>query len=101
MHHKTEQETEADIIKAGKTAPRLTPEYIDSCIADTQYHVFAGSQTTVCCVTLLNGFTVIGSSACASPENFDAQIGMNIAFRNARSEIWKLEGYLLKDKLSK
>lgn len=99
MNHKTEQETEADIVAAGKTAPRLTPEYIDSRIANRQYHVFEGSQLTVCCITLLNGFTVTGSSACAHPDNFDAQIGMDIAFRNARSEIWKLEGYLLKESI--
>jgi hypothetical protein len=54
----------------------------------------------VCCLTLKNGFTVTGESACASPENFDAELGRKIAFKNAREKIWQLEGYLLKEKLS-
>lgn len=47
-----------------------------------------------------NGFTVTGESACASPENFDAEIGRKIARQNAVNKIWMLEGYLLKQKLS-
>lgn len=94
----SEQVVEDAILDKGLTGPRLTPDYIDSCIVDTQYHVFAGSQLTVCCITLRNGFNTTGVSACVSPENFDAQIGMDISFRNARDQIWALEGYLLKDR---
>ena len=54
---------------------------------------------TFCVLILKNGFTVTGESACASPENFDAEIGKKIAFENARNKIWQLEGYLLKEKL--
>ncbi len=50
-------------------------------------------------MTLENGFTVTGESACASPENFDAEIGKKIAYDNAREKIWLLEGYLLKENL--
>ncbi|GJG71287.1 hypothetical protein NIHE100087_17690 [Enterobacter hormaechei] len=49
---------------------------------------------------LRNGFTVTGESACASPENFDAEIGRKIARENAVNKIRVLEGYLLKQKLS-
>ena len=49
---------------------------------------------------LRNGFTVTGESACASPENFDPEIGQNVARENAVNKIWMLEGYLLKEKLS-
>jgi hypothetical protein len=49
---------------------------------------------------LRNGFQVIGESAAASPENFDAAIGRRIARDNARNKIWALEGYLLKTLLS-
>lgn len=55
---------------------------------------------TFCVLVLRNGFTVTGESACASPENFDPQIGRDIAFRNAREKIWPLEGYLLKQRLA-
>lgn len=46
-----------------------------------------------------NGFTVTGESACASPENFDPEIGRKITRQNAIAKIWPLEGYLLKQQL--
>ena len=94
-------EIEKEIQKKKLNAPRLTPDFIDSKIKSKCFHVFSGSCLTVCCLTLSNGFTVTGESACASPENFNAEIGEKIAFEQARNKIWMLEGYLLKDKLSK
>jgi hypothetical protein len=54
---------------------------------------------TFCVLVLRNGFTVTGESACASSENFDAEIGRKIARQNAVAKIWPLEGYLLKQRL--
>lgn len=96
----SEQAIEREIQEKGLNAPRLTPELIDAAIAGESYHVFDGSQLTVCCLTLRNGFTVTGESACASPENFDAELGRKIARKNAREKIWQLEGYLLKERLN-
>ena len=48
---------------------------------------------TFCVLVLRNGFTVTGESACASPENFDAEVGRKIARANAVSRIWPLMGY--------
>jgi|TARA_Y100000034_G_scaffold132844_1_gene196818 hypothetical protein len=96
----SEQQIEKEIQEKGLNAPRLTPDLIDSKIAKVDYHVFEGSCLTVCCMTLENGFTVTGESACASPENFDAEIGQKIAFDTARNKVWMLEGYLLKQRLS-
>lgn len=96
-----EQAIEKEIMEKGLNAPRLTPEKIDSVIADEAYHVFGKTSLTVCCLTLKNGFTVTGESACASPENFNAELGRKIARDNARNKIWALEGYLLKENLSK
>jgi hypothetical protein len=95
----SEQEIENEIQEKGLTAPRITPGRIDEVIAKEDYHVFEGSQLTVCCLTLENGFTVTGESACASPENFNVEIGQKIAKENARNKIWALEGYALKQKL--
>ena len=95
----TEQAIENEIIEKKLAAPRLTPALIDAAIKGEQYHVFEGSCLTVCCLTLQNGFTVTGESACASPENFNAEIGAKIARENARNKIWSLEGYLLKERL--
>jgi len=54
---------------------------------------------TFCVLVLRNGFTVTGESSCASPENFDAEIGRKIARANAVQKIWPLMGYELKSKL--
>ena len=55
---------------------------------------------TFCVLVLRNGFTVTGESACASPENFDAEIGRKIARANAVQKIWPLMGYALRTQLS-
>ena len=55
---------------------------------------------TFCVVVLRNGFTVTGESACVSPDNFDPEIGRDIARRNALAKVWPLEGYRLKQALS-
>ncbi len=90
---------EQKIQDKGLNAPRLTPGAIDDTILCEQFHVFAGTTLTVCCLTLRNGYTVTGESASASPENFDEEIGRKIARDNARSKIWALEGYLLRQRL--
>lgn len=112
----TEQKIEQEIQDKGLNAPRLTPDYIDSKITAVEYihprdvckrdngvEIFDAPKAlqtlTFCILTLENGFTVTGESACASPENFDAEIGRKIAYNNAREKIWVLEGYLLKQKL--
>lgn len=95
----SEAQVEAMIKDNGCEASRLTPELIDSVIIDEQFHVFPFSQLTVCCLTLKNGYTVTGESACVSPENFNAEIGQKVALDKARDKIWALEGYLLKQKL--
>jgi hypothetical protein len=93
----SEQEIEAMVKKTVPSPVRLTPDDITRAIAGAQYHVFPGSQLTVCCLTLRNGFTVTGESACVDPANFSAEIGRKVAYDNARQKIWALEGYLLKE----
>ena len=56
---------------------------------------------TFCVVVLKNGFTVTGESACASPENFNAETGRKIARQNAEQKIWSLMGYELKTLLAR
>lgn len=96
---KNEISLEKEIQDKGLNAPRLTPDLIDSVITDCDYWFFPKAQLTICVLILKNGFSVIGESAWASPENFNKEIGEKIAFENARSKIWQLEGYLLKEKL--
>ncbi len=93
------KELEQEIKDKGLVAPRLTPAHIDGCIVKDDYYVFPGTTNTVCLLTLKNGYITIGDSACASPENFDAEIGRKLARDNARNKIWALEGYLLKQNI--
>lgn len=96
---RSEAAVEKEIQDKNLNAPRLSPEKIDAVIVADDYHVFPGTTTTVCLLTLENGFSVVGESACASPENFNAELGRKIAYDNARNKIWQLEGYLLRQRL--
>ena len=116
MANHDEAAIEAEIKAKGKTAPRLTPQHInDQIIAEYSFRASdavgkgvpltpegerALSCLTLCVIILKNGFTLVGESACASPENFDAEIGHKIARDNARNKIWALEGYALRTKLA-
>ena len=94
----TDKQIEEEIQYKNLNAPRLTPEIIESKIKKCEFHILT-DVLTVCVITLENGFTVTGESACASAKNFDKELGEKIAKKNAVDKIWMLEGYLLKQKL--
>ena len=114
MDNAIEQEIQAK----GKTAPRITPADIEENIVSEHYFTATEAlvgQTrgpewqatpkeldllTFCVLVLRNGFTITGESACASPENFDAEIGRKIARANAVQKIWPLMGYELKNRIA-
>lgn len=112
---------EHDIKRVGADkAPRVTPADIEANIKECHYftalegvdgHFRGGPEAqacdgqalgllTFCVLVLRNGFTVTGESACASPENFNAEIGRKIARENAVQKIWPLMGYELRSKLA-
>ena len=116
------QTIEQEIQAKGLTAPRITPADIEANIDSEHYFTaldgIAGRfertgegyeipapsplmLLTFCVLVLKNGFTVTGESACASPENFDAELGRKIARQNAVAKIWPLMGYELRSKLSR
>ena len=110
-----DDKTEQAIQAAGADkAPRVTPADIEASIAKELF--FTAGQAarglnlpaspsddllTFCVLTLRNGFSVTGESACVSAENFSAQIGRDIARQNAVAKIWPLLGFSLKERLSK
>ena len=120
----TDETIEQEIQAKGLTAPRVTPADIEANIASEHYFTASdgvvgataaltgqalGGITyeipplhllTFCVLVLRNGFTVTGESACASPENFDAEVGRKIARQNAAQKIWPLMGYELRTKLA-
>lgn len=117
-----DNQIEKEIQAKGLTAPRVTPADLDANIVGEYYFTAAqgvqaafGEQDeltrltgahgelkllTFCVLVLKNGFTVTGESACASPENFDAELGRKISRQNAIAKVWPLMGYALKQKLS-
>lgn len=94
-----EAELETQIKASAPTAPRLRPEDIDSAIVGESFTVLPSGRVTICELTLQNGFTVRGESAVASIENFNAEIGQMVARVHARSKVWELEGYLLRERI--
>jgi hypothetical protein len=77
---------------------KITQEYISGRIADVKHFTHPIVSTlTICAVTLDNGFTVVGESACADPVNFNAELGRELAFRNAFQKLWPLFGFLLSE----
>jgi len=54
---------------------------------------------TICILVTTSGFTLLGKSAPADPENFDAELGAHFAREDALRQLWPLEGYLLREKL--
>lgn len=117
-----DQNIEKEIQAKNLNAPRVTPADLQANIDGEYYFTaqdavqatlhkqddltrLAGAHSelallTFCVLRLKNGFTVTGESACASPENFDAEIGRKIARQNAEQKIWPLMGYALKQKIS-
>lgn len=114
----SDQDIEREIQDKGLTAPRVTPADIEAEITSEHYFtaqngklgasnrgdtvaIYAELELLTFCVLILkNGFTVTGESACASPENFDAELGRKIARQNAIAKCWPLMGYALRNKLS-
>jgi Phage protein (N4 Gp49/phage Sf6 gene 66) family len=119
MHQPINDPIEQATVAVGKTAPRVTPADIEANIDSEWYFTAADGVVgnsfsplgatqelyqplellTFCVLVLRNGFTVTGESACASPENFNAETGRTIARQNAIQKVWPLMGYQLKEQL--
>ena len=117
-----------DIEARASVAPRVTPTDVEAEIVSEHYftaydgrqgalvhETYSGRERpagdgsdlipltllTICVLVLRNGFTVTGESSCASPENFDADIGRRVARQNAVNKVWPLLGFRLRDRLVK
>lgn len=98
MESQTLKATDAESA-ANATAPRVTLESMEAKIASKHFIVHEGILT-ICILKMQNGFYVTGSSAPASPENYNASLGEKFAYENAVRDLWKLEGYALREKLA-
>ncbi len=72
----------------------VTNQSIDMRIDTVTYHRLPGTTTTICAIKMVNGFTVLGQSACVNPADFDQELGESLAHDDAREKLWPLEGYL-------
>jgi hypothetical protein len=84
---------------ANATAPRVTLDSMEAKIVSEEY-VVLDNVLTICILKMKNGFFVVGESAPASPANFDPELGKKFSYENAIRQLWKLEGYSLRDQLS-
>src|SRR5687767_4493504 len=84
----------------GATAPRVPLSQLHAKVKHVEFvrPAFA-PHLTVAMVELVNGFILVGKSAPASPENFNADKGQTFAVEDALRQLWALEGYLLREKL--
>ncbi|WP_169513646.1 Gp49 family protein [Fodinicurvata sediminis] len=78
-----------------RPGPHVTAEAMAKRVRDAQYTVLPNSTVTICNITLDNGYSVRGESACVDPANYDADIGRKIAHDDAFRKLWPLFGFLL------
>lgn len=78
---------------------KVTIEGIKAKIKSESYLVLPDGRTTLCMLTLENGYTIKGLSACVDASEFNMDIGRKIAYEDAIRQIWPLEGYLLAEKI--
>lgn len=116
----TEAVTEKELV-AKATGERVTLEALEAAIVGEHYFTAAegargGDHTqglgygyvpeslgllTICVLSLWNGFTVLGQSACADPKNFDKGLGRRLARQDAVNKMWPLMGYELKSRMAR
>lgn len=95
-----------DCLKNGgfkKQPTKVTKEQIQDILDNSEYETFHRVFGKQCLVVakLPNGFTIVGESACVDPNNYDEQIGFNLAVERIKNRIWELEGYNLQNQLYK
>ena len=88
-----------ELLEASPSAQRLTPDYLKSRVEKAEFHRLTDTLT-VCVMTTKNGFTIVGKSACADPANYNQEIGEKVAYQDAFSQLWPLEGYLLRERIT-
>lgn len=83
---------------AARVYPKVTKDSIEAKISKVDYLVLPDSTVTLCNITLTNGYSVRGESACVDPRNFNVEIGKGLAYKKAFDALWPLEGYLLAER---
>jgi hypothetical protein len=77
---------------------RVTVSDMERKIKMTVYQRLEGTTTTICQITLENGWTLIGTSGCVDPKQYNQALGEKYAYEKAFEKLWDLEGYLLRQR---
>ncbi len=84
-----------------KTQNRVTLESMENKIKTVEYIIpKEASYMTIAVVITQNGYVLVGKSAPADPENFNAELGKKFAREDAVRQMWSLEGYALRERLA-
>ena len=74
--------------------PSISAKMVEDFILETWTETI-GEKTTVVRAVLRNGFEIVESSSCVSPENYDEAMGRDICLKKIRDKVWMLLGFLL------
>lgn len=84
-----------------KTPNRVT---LDSMVEKIEAEEYLNPEVlphlTICVLRLKNGFSLVGKSAPADAGNYNAELGRKFAREDAIRQMWPLEGYALRERLS-
>lgn len=90
-----------------RTAPTVTPAAIAAEIVSEHYRNLGSAlkqpdtsptnNVTLCVLVLRNGFVMVGKSACVNAENFNEEMGKQLAREDAIRQIWPLLGFRMAD----
>ncbi len=74
--------------------PSISQQMVDDFIVKTEVCTM-GEKTTVVRAVLRNGFEIVESSSCVSPENYDEALGAELCIKKIKDKVWMLLGFLL------
>lgn len=84
-----------------KTANRITLDYLRSRIVSEEFMFPEGHpHFTICVLVIDNGYILVGKSAPADPDNYDANLGERFAREDAERQLWPLLAFNLREQLT-
>ena len=85
---------ESAYLPLGEDETRITPEVVDSIIAEITATKL-DPKTCLVKFEQVTGFTQYATSACVCPENYDEEIGKKLAGKEIKDNLWFALGFVL------
>lgn len=93
--------TDAESAAVQKTAHRVTLQDLEDQIEVVDYiNPEIAPQMTIAVMKMKNGYVVLGQTAPADPENFNADLGKKFAREDAVRKVWPLLGFTMCDRVT-